>query len=511
VLAGAVRLGVAGDRLWLVTGGFGAGLACLLALAAAAAVWRLSGAESGRAAAGALAAGLLAGGGWALAPAAVAVGRTALGDEPAALAAWSFLLATGLAATARGAKPVSASLPGEPSLPGPSSPAGGAPATDLPASGWRAPAAPVALAAVGGVSFGLLAGMRPASALLLAPAALILAGHGWRAHGGRELRRRALAWACGAAVAPLLVVCLLWRSQLPPWQWSGYGFWVPRWYADAGTTFSLRHALHGNEAFARGSSGRPIPNLRFYAQILAGWPGLSPDSYLGIGWPALGWLAGLWLAWRERRRPAVAAGALAAAALAAGHLAFFSLYFFPAARFLLAPLALPLLAAAVACGLGIAGPSAPAPPASTAGPPLLAPAAHTAGGAAPLSPAARRADGASPPLPASSRPLGALAMGAGTGLAAAGLAAALLAGFLAFRAAPVTTFPDHDVRAAFAAWHRQPNAARAASTMPFDPLEAQAMGLLPPEVVSQIQSWGHLPPTVHVQRLRALGILPTSQ
>ncbi|MBV8199681.1 MAG: hypothetical protein JOZ15_03560, partial [Acidobacteria bacterium] len=40
MLAGAVRLGVPGDRLWKVTGVFGAGLACLLALAAAEAVWR---------------------------------------------------------------------------------------------------------------------------------------------------------------------------------------------------------------------------------------------------------------------------------------------------------------------------------------------------------------------------------------------------------------------------------------------------------------------------------------
>ena len=58
VLAGAVRLGLAGDRLWQVAGVFGAGLASLLALLAASAAWRLAGARSGRAAAGALAAGL---------------------------------------------------------------------------------------------------------------------------------------------------------------------------------------------------------------------------------------------------------------------------------------------------------------------------------------------------------------------------------------------------------------------------------------------------------------------
>ncbi|HXO42754.1 MAG TPA: hypothetical protein VN999_14985, partial [Thermoanaerobaculia bacterium] len=70
VLAAALRLGVAGDRLWRVTGVFGAGLASLLALVAASAVWRRAGRQGVRAAAGALAAGVVAGVAWALAPAA---------------------------------------------------------------------------------------------------------------------------------------------------------------------------------------------------------------------------------------------------------------------------------------------------------------------------------------------------------------------------------------------------------------------------------------------------------
>jgi hypothetical protein len=468
VLAGAVRLGVPGDRLWMVTGLFGAGLACLLALAAAGVVWRLrgdSGGSGGRAAAGALAAGLVAGAGWALAPAAVAVGRVALADEPAAFIGALFLLGTALAATARG----------------------------RPASGGRA------AAALGGVSFGLLAAMRPANALLFAPAALILAGYAWRAHGGRELLRRALPWAAGAAVAPLLVAGLLWRSQLPPWRWSGYELWIPRWYADAGTTFNLRYALHGNDGFPRGAGGRPIPNLRFYAEVLLGWPGLAPDSYLGACWPALGWLAGLLLAWRLRHRPLLAAAFLTAATMAAAHLVFYSLYFFPAARFMLAPLALPLAAAAVACGLGIAGPrTTPAAEACHAAAGPAAPAPHRPG---PVGPASRPAGTAGKVRRAGLVRLAALAtLTALTGVIATGFCA-----FAAVRSAP---FPDRDVRAAFAAWRRLPEKARAASTLPFDPLEAQALGLLPPAVVRQIHAWGALPPTVHVRRLRGLGIIP---
>ena len=477
VLACAVRLGIAGDQLWRVAGVFGAGLASLLALLAASAVWRLAGQRSVRAAAGALTAGLVAGVGWALAPAAVATGRVALCDEPAALVAALFILGTWLAARARNeptrqgigrddmpASSREGTTRGE--LPVPTqariareeeraSSRGEIADDDRPASGGRL------AAAFGGAAFGLLAGMRPASALLFAPAALVFAGYGWRLAGGRELRRRAALWACGAAVVPLLVAGLLWRSQLRPWAWSGYGYWAPRWYAAAGTTFNLRYALRGNDDFARGSGGRPIPNLRYYTEILLGWPGLSPDSYLGRYWPALGWLAALLLAWRRRRHPAMAAAALAAAAVLAAHLVFYSLYFFPAARFLLPALAPPLLAVGVACGLGIAGPET-----ATRWREVLA------------------------------------------GLAAAGLVAAAVASFATFRSVRVATFPDQDVRAAFVTWRQLPERARAATTLPFDPVEAQALGLLPPDVVRQIRAWGALPPTVHVRRLRALGIIP---
>jgi len=461
VLAAALRLGVAGDRLWRVAGVFGAALASLLALVAARAVCRLAGRQGSWAAAGTLAAGLVVGVGWALAPAAVAVGRAALGDEPAAFVAGLFLLGTWLGVKPRATAPPLLVAGGDRSAPPP----------DVVAMEGHPAFAVRAAAAGGGLAFGLLAGMRPASALLFAPAAVAFAGYGWRACGGRELRRRAALWGCGAAVVPLLVAGLLWRSHLPPWEWSGYRYWAPRWYEATGATFNARYALHGNDVFTRGPGGQPIPNLRYYAEILLGLPGLSPDSYLGLYWPSLGWLAGLLLAWRRRSHPAVGAAVLAAAGVAAAHLVFYSLYFFPAARFLLPVMPLPLLAAGVACGLGIAGP----------------------GAAAPGAPGRR----------------GSAFIRLGAGLAAAGLVAAAVAGFAAFRSAPVAAFPDQHVQAAFAAWRQLPDQARAASVMPFDPVEAQALGLLPPPVVSQLRSWGALPPTIHVRRLRALGVIPT--
>ncbi len=41
--------------------------------------------------------------------------------------------------------------------------------------------------------------------------------------------------------------------------------------------------------------------------------------------------------------------------------------------------------------------------------------------------------------------------------------------------------------------------------MPFDPLYAQALGLLSPQALRDVESWGRLPPTVHVRRLREMG------
>ncbi|HXO28381.1 MAG TPA: hypothetical protein VOA80_13620, partial [Thermoanaerobaculia bacterium] len=459
--------------LWRVTGVFGAALASLLALVAARAVCRPAGRQGSWAAAGTLAAGLVVGVGWALAPATVAVGRAALGDEPAAFVAGLFLLGTWLAAKPRATAPRQAvAADAEPAPPPGLTRTHALGGVDQADSGERRPAlAGRAAAAGGGLAFGLLAGMRPASALLFAPAAVVFAGYGWRACGGRELRRRAALWGCGAAVVPLLIAGLLWRSHLPPWEWSGYRYWAPRWYDATGTTFNLGYALHGNDDFTRGPGGRPIPNLRYYSEILLGLPGLSPDSYLGLYWPSLGWLAGLLLAWRRRCHPAVGAAVLAAATAAAAHLVFYSLYFFPAARFLLPVMPLPLLAAGVACGLGIAGP----------------------GAAAPGAPGRRVST----------------CIRLGAGLAAAGLVAAAVAGFAAFRSMPVKAFPDQDVRAASAAWRQLPEQARTAITMPFDPVEAQALGLLPPPVVSRLRSWGTLPPTIHVRRLRALGVIPT--
>src|SRR5205085_6619149 len=107
---------------------------------------------------GAFLAALLAGWLWAFAPVAAGAGRTVLSDEPAALAGVACLLLTGLGLLLRSK------------------------------SRWA-----ILCAALGGLSLGLTAAMRPIAAFLLAPplAILLIAA---RRPGFRALLPRLAAW-----------------------------------------------------------------------------------------------------------------------------------------------------------------------------------------------------------------------------------------------------------------------------------------------------------------------------
>ena len=473
LLAAAVGLGVEGDALWRVTGLFGAALAALLAALAAWAVQRLAGGAAASAGGpvpwidlAAAAGGLTAGIAWALAPLAVTAGRTVMSDEPAACAA-----AVALAAFAGG-------LLG------------------------RRPR-PLLLAA-GGLALGALATIRTVEAALLAIPLVLLAAGGLRRSGAAALH--GLGWAVlGAAAAPALAALILARSGLPPWRWSGYDLWVPARYASLGDAFRLEYALAGSPDMP--SEGHRMPHLELAARVLAGMPGLRRQSAIGRLWPAAAWVAGALVLARaargghgdpgecrglppspaperspkalrhpptaratsRRRRggkpslqPPRAVPWLAAALLvwAAAHTALFALYFFSAPRFHLPVAALCPLAMGTAVGLGLA----------VSRPPVRALAA-----------------------------------------AAAMLVAAVVGlDFACFRSEPLPLPPpEPDVRAAFTAWSALPPAARAAGTVSFDPVHAQALGLLGPRAVATIGAdWGELPPTRHVRRLRARGMIP---
>jgi hypothetical protein len=316
-----------------------------------------------------------------------------------------------------------------------------------------------AFALAGGIAFGLAASMRSIVAvLMLVPLAFFLAG-GLRRIGLRTLFLRVLPWALGAAIFPAVTVLILARSGWPVWQWSGYGFWMPGRFDHLSSTFNLQSALQPDLTFRQ--EERPISHLGLALRELTGLPGLRPTHYLGFLWPLTGWLAAIPLYRIARRRsPELAAWTAPALLLwTLAHVVVFSLYFYPSPRFYLAPLALCLVLLATACGVVLARPD-------------------------------RR-----PRLTA----------------AAVMAVVALLAvqGFVQLRREPLPNLDAERTRARFNRWLEIGDERRARRTMPFDPVHAQALGLLTPEVAAGVHAWGELPDTVHVRRLRANGFLAT--
>ncbi|HEX6901732.1 MAG TPA: hypothetical protein VF789_18565 [Thermoanaerobaculia bacterium] len=405
LLAPAIRLGVEGQDLWRVTALFGAGLAWLLGFLAARASRSLL-------------AGLFAGCVWALAPIAVDLGQTLMSDEPAAFVSVAGLVLAGI--------------------------------------GFLRKETGSLAVLTAGLAFGLAATMRSVAALLMVPPLAVFLLGGLRHLGPRDLLRRAALWGLGAAVFPAIVILIQLRSGWPPFQWSGYSFWMPARYGELSSTFGLDFAFQPDTTFRQEVQGRPISHLELAARVLLGIPGLGRRHYLGLLWPILGWLAAIPLYRTAKTRSEVPWIALALLLWTVGHVVVFSLYFYPASRFYLGPLALCLVL--LACGLGV----------------FL----ETTRWKIP-----------------------------------AAVAAALVL-FLTARAfaelrsePPPVSLHKERTRASFNRWLRMGDEKRARRTMPFDPVHAQALGLLTPEVAARVHSWGALPDTVHVRRLRANGTL----
>jgi hypothetical protein len=310
-----------------------------------------------------------------------------------------------------------------------------------------------------GLAFGLAASMRPVVAVLMAPPLAVFLLGALRRSGLRYTLGRSAAWGLGATVFPAVTVLILLRSGLPAWEWSGYEFWVPQRYARLADTFSLAHALQPDANFRLATSGQPLSHLGIAARVLLGLPGLKIHHYLGLFWPIAGWLAALPLLWIGLRRAEVTK-IVAAALLAwtAAHVVLYSLYFYPSSRFYLAPLALCAVLFAAACGVAFARPELRFRLSS---------------------------------------------------LAAAALVLVLtLEGCREMLRDPGPPPRGLDTREKFAGWIALRDRQRRQRPMPFDPVQAQALGLLPPEVASGIRVWGRLPDTVHVRRLRQKEGLP---
>ena len=315
---------------------------------------------------------------------------------------------------------------------------------------------PLPLALAGGLAFGLAASMRSvAAALMLLPLLFFLIGAARRL-GLRAALPRALAWTAGALVFPALTAWIVVRSGLQPWEWSGYRFWMPNRFDHWTSTFNLRFALQPDTAFRQAIEGRPLSHLELALRVLLGIPGLRPHHYLGLLWPVAGWLSAIPLYRIARRhRPAIAAWAAPGLLLwTLAHVAIFSLYFYPSSRFYLAPLALCLVLLATLCGL--------------------------------LWDRARWA----------------------TGIAALLVAILTAWTFVQFQREPLPDLETGRTRAKFTRWLEVGDEQRRGRVMPFDPVHAQALCLLTPEVAAGIREWGELPDTVEVRRLRMNGFLP---
>lgn len=416
VLAPLLALGAPPDVLWRVTAGFGAALAVLLGGFAAGAVRRLRPGHPGSE----LAALALTGGLWAVAPAAVSVGRAVLSDEPAA---FFVMLTVGLAFRA-----------------------------------VRRPSAGVAAAC--GAAWALTLAIRPVVAV---PAVLVLAPFAFALlrdrSAPRAAKRTLVAAAGGVAIVAAGVAGLLLHSGLPAWPWDGYQFWLPERHGVAGGVWSLDYALHGDPRVPRLIEGSPVGNLEFVTRVALGLPGLVPHESPGPFWPAAGLLLLALALGREiLRRPLespVPGLALGLALWLGCQIALYGGYFFASARFLL-----PLLGVfAVALGAGAA---------------LLG------------------ASGGSP------RRLGVWLLALGALVSTAHQARELETN------RPRRTF-EIPTATLVNGWLARGDAARAGQPTPFDPVHAQALGLLPPERLAAVHEWGELPDTVHVRRLRRRG------
>jgi hypothetical protein len=466
-LAAALALGADPRQAWRLTGLLGAALAVSLGGAAgwAAAALHPGGGEP--AFRGGLVAALLAGLGWALAPCAVAVGRTVLSDEPAACAAFAalLLLLAGLARAGAAGAGAAGSLLGSEDRERRAKPASVSAASASVAGAGRAEAAgraaglaraastgrgahPALWCGAAGLAFGVAAAYRPVEGVLLAaPALLLLACAARGLRSPRAWLPLAAAWCAGAAVPAALVGALLVRSGRSPFAWTGYGFWWPSGAEHLGAAFSWANAWSAEPALA-----------------LLGLPGLPADWYLVRFWPLLAPLAAAWL-WRAARagasadsRRRLALWGLAALAIwTLCRVVVFACYFASAARFFLPAQAVVLLLLAAALGL-----------AAASGPPR------------------RRA----------------------ARLAAAVCLLATFAGSFASYRRQIDADPRARTYRAFNRWIQLTDEERAGREVPFDPLDAQALGLLDPATVADVHQWGKLPPTYHVRRLRKKGLLP---
>ena len=298
-----------------------------------------------------------------------------------------------------------------------------------------------------GLLLGTLATWRPSSGVLLGAPLLVLLLPMLATDAADACRAAALVML--GAIPPLLItLAVLHGSGYPPWPWDAYAAWDPANYVPFSSTFHPRFAIEGSGMVR--PFLEPRPHWQHTAAILLGLPGLVPFQSAGLLWPALGWSFGLWrfaTDWRDTGAPSYLGLALATFVVCTSLV--FSLYFFASTRFYFAPLA--IAAGLAGCALG-------------------------------------------------------QALGSGRrGLVVAALIVGL--GSLGTNAVGLRSLwtelwrPGAESNArteqALEAWLARSQAERASLVLPFNSVQAQALGLLPASRAAQVGEWGRLARTSH--------------
>jgi hypothetical protein len=312
-------------------------------------------------------------------------------------------------------------------------------------------------AAALGALLGLVVVTRPAAIVAAAPCLgclfLGIQRGVLRESAGRLVRRAGEALAVFGAVV-LATGVLLSSLGVGP-QLVAYDQWIPQRYGELGAPFALSNLWSPapNKGAPREVSGV------FAGQVLLGIAGLRPLHYAGYVWPLMVWVGVPVLAWRRGQRWVAAAFVTCLL----GHLVFFGTYFFPSSRFALFALAFCAAGLGVAVGHGLASVA--------------------------VSPRARWVSAAAV--------VGGIALAQLPALASAGLLGDGLEGAAPPRH-PSADRVDREVER----WIATDERVRAKRVVPFDPVYAQALGLLPQSRVRDIVHWGQLPETTQVTRLR---------
>ncbi|MFN7953565.1 MAG: hypothetical protein U0610_17695 [bacterium] len=334
----------------------------------------------------------------------------------------------------------------------------------------RSGAASVGWALGAGFAAGLALTMRTVEGLLLAPPLALLALRSARIHGWGRAGRLTLLALTGVLPPVMATGVVLARSGLSPWQWSAYPFWAPERFGSLDVTFSWRYAWIANPHIPAVVGSETVGQLRAYGLTFLGLTPPHGWAHFGTLWPALGWLAlaglvaaGVVAARRAGPTAGNAAGnaltvTVAVAGWCASHWLVFGAYFYPDPRFVLGALAWCPVALATALGALARASSA----------------------------RVRRA----------------------AWLASALIVALVIGDGWAHHPKRRLWEPkNEETRAAVERWLAADDQGRREETIPFDPVLAQALGLLPPERTRTIREWGALPATKQVNLLRRNGYL----